>query len=100
IEMANPRNIVGPQIRKLRYQRDLTQPLLAARCRRFGWDLRRETLAKIENQFRWVSDFELLCLAKALRGEPQELWPSKDKIPKLLEDFFSRLNRSEGREGF
>jgi DNA-binding XRE family transcriptional regulator len=65
--MSNPRNVVGPQVRKLRSQQGLTQPMLAARCRRWGWDLSRETLAKIETQLRWVSDFELLCLAKALR---------------------------------
>lgn len=90
--MSNPRNVVGPQVRKLRSQQGLTQPMLAARCRRWGWDLSRETLAKIETQLRWVSDFELLCLAKALRVAPDDLWPQKDKIPGLLEDFFTRLS--------
>ncbi|HEV2327613.1 MAG TPA: helix-turn-helix transcriptional regulator [Verrucomicrobiae bacterium] len=88
----NPRNLVGPQIRRLRDQQKLTQPMLAARCRRWGWDLSRETLAKIETQLRWVSDFELLCLARALRVEPQDLWPAKDKLPRMLEDFFERLS--------
>lgn len=88
----NPRNLVGPQIRRLRDQQGLTQPMLAARCRRWGWDLSRQTLAKIETQLRWVSDFELLCLARALRVEPNELWPSKDKIPSMLGDFFERLS--------
>jgi transcriptional regulator with XRE-family HTH domain len=90
----NPRNLVGLQIRRLRDQQQLTQPMLAARCRRWGWDLSRQTLAKIETQLRWVSDFELLCLARALRVEPLELFPSKDKIPRLLEDFFERLSSS------
>ena len=90
--MKNPRNVVGPQIRKLRDQQRLTQPMLAARCRRWGWDLSRQTLAKIEVQLRWVSDFELVCLAKALRVDPAVLLPAKDKIPGLLEDFFERLS--------
>jgi hypothetical protein len=90
--MSNPRNITGPQIRKLRSQQGLTQPMLAARCRRWGWDLSRETLAKIETQLRWVSDFEMLCLAKALRVMPEDLWPPKDRTPKILEDFFKRLS--------
>ena len=90
--MKNPRNLVGPQVRKLRSQQGLTQPMLAARCRRWGWDLSRETLAKIETQLRWVADFELICLAKALRVEPVELWPTKDKIPRALQDFFDRLS--------
>jgi transcriptional regulator with XRE-family HTH domain len=88
----NPRNLVGLQIRRLRDQQGLTQPMLAARCRRWGWDLSRQTLAKIETQLRWVSDFELLCLARALRVEPNDLWPPKDKIPLMLEDFFERLS--------
>jgi transcriptional regulator with XRE-family HTH domain len=88
----NPRNLVGLQIRRLRDQQGLTQPMLAARCRRWGWDLSRQTLAKIETQLRWVSDFELLCLARSLRVEPHELWPAKEKIPRLLEDFFKRLS--------
>jgi len=88
----NPRNLVGPQVRRLRDQQGLTQPMLAARCHRWGWDLSRQTLAKIETQLRWVSDFELLCLARALRVEPEQLWPAKDKIPRVLEDFFARLS--------
>ncbi|MEW6157603.1 MAG: helix-turn-helix transcriptional regulator [Verrucomicrobiota bacterium] len=77
----------------MRYQQELTQPMLAARCRRWGWDLSRETLAKIETQLRWVSDFELLCLAKALRVDPTDLLPSKEKLPKIFEDFFARLSK-------
>jgi 4-hydroxy-L-threonine phosphate dehydrogenase PdxA len=42
-----------------------------------GWDLSRETLAKIEAQFRWVSDFELMCLALALKVEVTELLPAQ-----------------------
>lgn len=87
--------MVGPQIRRLRYQQGLTQPMLAARCHRFGWDLSRETLAKIETQLRWVSDFELLCFAKALRVDPSAFWPPKDKLPRLLAEFFSRLSPAQ-----
>ncbi len=90
--MKNPRNMVGPQIRKLRYQMELTQPELAARCNRWGWDLSRETLAKIETQVRWVSDFELVCLANALSVRLDELLSPKERNEKLLKDFFSRLS--------
>jgi len=91
--MKNPRNLVGPQIRKLRSQQGLTQPMLAARCRRWGWDLSRETLAKIETQLRWVADFELICLANALRVKPDDLWPAAEhKLGAMLQDFFDRLS--------
>jgi transcriptional regulator with XRE-family HTH domain len=89
----NPRNVVGREIRRLRDQQRLSQPMLAARCRRWGWDLSRQTLAKIETQVRWVSDFELICLARALRVEPAELLPSKDRASRVLQDFFNRLSK-------
>jgi hypothetical protein len=65
--------------------------MLAARCRRLGWDLSRETLAKIEAQFRWVSDFELLCLAMALNASVSEFLPSAELAPALLKKTFGRL---------
>jgi transcriptional regulator with XRE-family HTH domain len=60
------KNIVGPQVRRLRFKASLSQPALAAACQRAGWDIDRNTIAKIESRKRWVGDFELLKLAKAL----------------------------------
>jgi len=92
--MKNPRNVIGPRVQLLRKQQGLTQPMLAARCSRFGWDLSRETLAKIEGQLRWISDFELVCLAMALQIEPMKLLPGKEAFAKTLRDFFGRLSRT------
>lgn len=64
--MAPPRNVVGPIVRWLRESAGLTQPMLVARLNLAGWEISRETLAKIETQIRWVADFELVRLAKAL----------------------------------
>jgi transcriptional regulator with XRE-family HTH domain len=96
--VSNPRNIAGPAVRRLRYQARLTQPQLAARCSRWGWNLSRETLAKIEAQIRWISDFELICLAGALDCETSDLLPKKQEAKKLLEDYFTRLSRSPSFE--
>jgi len=74
--MTKPQNIVGPQIRKLRYQQNLTQEMFAARCTLHGWDLSRGTLSKIEAQLRCVTDSELVILARALKVEPTALLPS------------------------
>lgn len=71
--MTKPRNIVGPVIRQLREKQALTQPLLVAKLNLLGWDISRETLAKIESQFRWVADIELLQLADALRVDAGEI---------------------------
>ena len=71
--MILPRNIVGPVVRHLRAAQGLTQPMLVAKLNVRGWDISRETFAKIESQIRWVADFELLWLADALGVEAAEL---------------------------
>lgn len=71
--MHRPRNITGPVARRLRERHGLTQPMLVARLNRLGWDISRETYAKIEAQIRWLADFELVWLARALAVPPAEL---------------------------
>jgi transcriptional regulator with XRE-family HTH domain len=71
--MHEPRNIVGPQVRKIRNAQGLSQSELAAKCQRTSFDISRETLAKIESQVRWVADFELVKLARVLKVSELEL---------------------------
>ena len=68
-----PRNIVGPIIRELREEKGLTQAQFVAKLNVLGWDLSRETFAKIEYRIRWVADFEILKLAEAIGIEGPEL---------------------------
>ena len=70
---AQHKNIVGPQVRRLRVEAGLSQAALAAACQRLGWDIDRNTIAKIEGRLRWVGDFELVYLAKALDCRAQDL---------------------------
>jgi hypothetical protein len=69
---------------KLRYEQKLSQPELAARCQRLGWNIGRDTIAKIEDQRRWVGDFELVGLSLALKVPVMELFPHKDRSVRLL----------------
>ena len=71
--MIHPRNIVGPVVSQIRKEKGLTQAELCAKLNLLGWDISRDTLAKLETQVRWVADFELLQLAEALRIEPAHL---------------------------
>lgn len=71
-----PQNVVGEQIRKHRYRSGLSQADLAARCEIAGFEISRGTLAKIEAGIRCVSDKELWIVAKALRVEIVDLYPS------------------------
>jgi DNA-binding XRE family transcriptional regulator len=72
-QMKRPRNIVGPVVRELRERKGLTQAQFVAKLNLLGWDLSRETFAKIESQIRWVADFEISKLAKGLRIDAPEL---------------------------
>ena len=73
--MKNRKNIVGPNVRKLRNNQDISQEKLAAKCQLIGWDISREGIAKIESRVRCVSDIEILKLAKALRVHFSVLFP-------------------------
>ena len=75
--MKKKRNIVGPQVRRLRYERGLSQTDLAARFQIKGWDITRDVLAGIESQRRWVADFEVVFLAQHLEVPVDALWPEK-----------------------
>ena len=67
-------NVIGPQVRKIRESKNLTQDQIAARLNNLGWDISRGTYAKIECQSRRISDEEVLVLAKALKVSVEELF--------------------------
>ena len=74
MEQKNKQNLVGPKIRKLRVQKNLTQDELAARCQLRGFDIARATLSKVEAQLRCVTDKELLLLAKVFKVKVDDLY--------------------------
>lgn len=75
-KISNRANVVGNNVRKLRYGIGLTQDMFAARCGVIGWNLSRGTLAKIEAGVRCVTDAELWVLARALRCPLDKLYPA------------------------
>jgi transcriptional regulator with XRE-family HTH domain len=58
----------------------LSQEALAARCQRFGWDISRATLSKIEAGLRCVSDAEVVLLAAVLKCAVAELLPKNARV--------------------
>jgi len=72
-----PQNIIGPQLRKLRYERGLTQEQFAAQLTVKGFDITRGTLSKIEAQVRCVTDIEVLALAKAAKVSLGSFFPTR-----------------------
>ena len=85
--VSAPRNLVGPQVRALRQRQHLSQPALCVRCQLAGYDLSRESLAKIETGLRVVSDAEVALLAEALRVPLVLLYPAEGELARALVPF-------------
>lgn len=86
-------NIVGPQIRKLRYNRGWSQAQLAVELALEGLDVQREFVAQIEGQTHTVKDKDLPYFASALKVPVTDLFPKlnaarsiHETISTLLED--------------
>ncbi len=81
------RNVVGPQVRRIRRQQRLSQAKLVLRCQLAGFDISRESLAKVEGGWRAVSDLEVLLLADALDVPFVSLFPPAGKVAELVRSF-------------
>jgi len=73
------KNAIGPQLAKHRSDLELSQAEFAGLCQREGWDVSRETLAKIESGIRCVTDLELLEIACALKIPVPALFSSSER---------------------
>ena len=60
------KNIIGEKVRLLRKQQGLTQRALAERLQLAGFDMTDLTVLRIESGDRFVPDYEVRALAKAL----------------------------------
>jgi transcriptional regulator with XRE-family HTH domain len=69
IRRPGEKNIVGKRVAEARSSRKphLTQDALSGRVARLGIQLDRAAIAKIENNRRGVTDYELKALAEALK---------------------------------
>lgn len=67
------KNIIGKKVRELRLQKGLTQDQLAAKLEINEIKIDRIVISRIESGNRFVSDYELLEIAKALEVTPNHL---------------------------
>ena len=77
LHMESLRNIVGPQVMKLRNAKGWSQQQMAAACQVAGWDVSRGVIARIEGGVRCVSDFDLIQLAAVLQTPVGSLFPEE-----------------------
>jgi len=63
------RNIIADRVRKARskFKPPITQADLAARLETLGMTIDRVSISKIESGNRFVADYEVVALAKALK---------------------------------
>ena len=74
------KNIIGPNIRKIREDRNITQAALVELMHQNGYRMSTAGISKLETQVRRATDVEVFALAKALEVEMDELYaPSCDK---------------------
>ena len=69
------RNMIGPQVRRLRYQRGWSQEKLAEQLQLVGWDIGRVAVSKIESRLVHIDDYELLYFTKVFNVGLADLFP-------------------------
>ena len=62
----NSKNLIGHRLHDLRISQHLTQRQLAARMQLAGMEMNEVTILRIEKGVRFVPDYEVAELAKAL----------------------------------
>lgn len=60
-------NITGKNIKKIRKNKKITQEDLCARMQIMGYQISRSDISKLENGKRFISDFEIVGFANALK---------------------------------
>jgi transcriptional regulator with XRE-family HTH domain len=73
------RNVTGRAIQRIRKEANpkITQEDMVGRLAAQGLPFQQSSIAKIEAGERWVKDFELAAIAKALRVPVQSLFGGK-----------------------
>jgi transcriptional regulator with XRE-family HTH domain len=74
------KNIAGKKIKEIREQKNLTQEQLTARLNIYGIKIDRPMITRIENQTRYLLDYELYAIAKVLNVSIEELSPEEVNI--------------------
>lgn len=66
---SKSKNIIGPRVKEARlaFVPELSQDALAGRLAKQGIALDRSAISRIENQERYVMDYEAVAIAKCLK---------------------------------
>ncbi len=70
----NNKNVIFGPLRRFRTERGMTQGQLAAKMQTMGVNIDQQMISKIENNTRFVTDYELACLCAILDVSLEELF--------------------------
>ena len=73
-ELQNSFNLTGKNIKKFRKEKKITQVDLCARMQVMGFKISRSDISKLETGKRFISDFEVLGFANALKVSILDLY--------------------------
>ena len=68
------RNVIGPQVRRLRDKRGWSQERLAIKLQLAGLDISRSSLSKIESGEQAVFDFQVLYFRRVFKADSDDLY--------------------------
>ena len=68
------KNVIGFNIKRLREFKGISQEQLTARLHVQGIDIDQPMISRIEKQTRYLLDFEIISIAKALSVNIEELF--------------------------
>jgi transcriptional regulator with XRE-family HTH domain len=74
---ARAGNLIGPQVERLRVRAGLHRSALCRLLGVHGLEIDVRALGRIERRKRRVRDHEVLAFARALRVEPEVLFPEE-----------------------
>ena len=67
------KNVIGPSVRALRKQRQLSQKALAEKLQLMGYEFNDLTILRIEQGTRFVADYEVRALAAFFQVSADDL---------------------------
>lgn len=82
ILFGNNKNIISNNLKYYRTKNKLTQQDLAAKMQVLGVNLDQQMISKIENNTRFVTDYELTCFCEVLKVDVKD----------MLGDFYKTYN--------
>lgn len=78
------RNLIGRQVRRYRWERDWSQEELAEQLHDTGLNIGRQRIAKIEIGEAWVSDIEIILIAKVFGVKIEQMFPQLDSSQSIF----------------